>query len=84
MSLPPQDLRAQTATLELQRNRAELRAVLEPPEKGPRDAFPRSATFRWLVNNLTPRSIASTAMAAALARVPFGKLIGKALFGRRN
>ena len=84
MSLPPQDLRAQTATLELQRTRAELRTVFEPHEQGPRDAFPRSATFRWLMNHLTPRSIASTAMAAVLVRVPFGKLIGKALFGRRN
>jgi hypothetical protein len=84
MSLEIQDPRAQAATLVLQHTRAELRAVLEPPGSGPRDAFPRSATFRWLMNHLTPSSIASTVMAAALVRVPFGQIIGKALFGRKN
>ena len=84
MTVELQDARIQSARLVLQRNRAELRAALEaaPPDR--RDTFPRSATFRWLIEHLTPRSLASTAMAAALVRVPFGSLIGSALFGRRN
>ena len=84
MSLEAEDARAQAAALVLQRNRAEMRAQLGPRPPETRDAFPRSATFRWLVDHFTLRSIASTAMAAALSRVPFGQIIGKAMFNRKN
>ena len=82
MSAEPQDARAQSAALTMQRNRAELRAVFAPANEATRDQFPRSATFRWVARHLTPRALASTAMAAALVRVPFGRLLGQVLFER--
>lgn len=76
--------RAQAATLVMQQNRADLRAVfLEPAEVKP-DSFPRSATLRWVLARLTPRAIAWTALTTVLARLPFGHLLGSAVFGRRN
>lgn len=84
MNAELRDAKVQSARLALERNRAELRAALEPAPLTRHDTFPRSATFRWLTEHVTPRALASTAMAAALGRVPFGRLIGNALFSHRN
>jgi hypothetical protein len=80
MTPPPgSDPRAQQATLAMERNRQQFRAALAPPSAAEADAFPRSATFRWIAAHLSARSLAST---AALVRVPFGRLLGKVLFDR--
>jgi hypothetical protein len=82
------DLRAAVAVLTMERNRAEVRAILDP--RGAADGgtgaavFPRSATFRWLMTRVTGRSIASTVMGAAMAKIPFGRLIAGTVFGRRH
>ena len=83
MNSDARDARAQLASLTLQRTRAELRAVVDPPAAGG-DTFPRSATFRWLVGHLTPRALATTALTAAATRIPFGRLISGVLFARRR
>jgi hypothetical protein len=88
MTREDSDLRAAVAVLTMERNRAEFRAILDP--RGLANggagaaAFPRSATFRWLMTRVTGRSIASTVMGAALAKVPFGRLIAGTVFGRRH
>jgi hypothetical protein len=82
MPPPGSDPRAQQATLAMERNRQQFRAALAPPSAAEADAFPRSATFRWIAAHLSARSLASTAAAAALVRVPFGRLLGKVLFDR--
>ncbi len=84
MNADLRDARVESASLVLERNRAELRAVLEPDAPEVRDRFPRSATVRWIIGHLSPRSLAMTALTAAIARVPFGRLLGGALFGRRH
>jgi hypothetical protein len=82
------DLRAAIAVLTMQRNRAEIRAILDPrgAAGGGSGAavFPRSATFRWLMTRITGRSIASTVMGAALAKIPYGRLIAGTLFAWRH
>ena len=75
---------ADAAALVMERNRVELRAVFSEPADGPADVFPRSATLRWVLARLTPRAIAWTALTTVMARVPFGHLLGSALFGRRR
>lgn len=66
----PVDLRARSARATLQQNREELRAAFAAPAAR-RDAFPRSATFRWLSAHVTPRALASTALSAAVLRRSF-------------
>jgi hypothetical protein len=66
----------------MERNRQQFRAAWAAPSAADADAFPRSATFRWIAAHLSGRSLASTAAAAALVRVPFGRLLGKVLFDR--
>ena len=77
-------LRAEAATLVMQKNRADLRVVFLEPADVASDSFPRSATLRWVLARLTPRAIAWTVLTTALARIPFAQLLGSALFGRRN
>jgi hypothetical protein len=81
------DLRAAIAVLTMQRNRAEVRQIVDPcGANGGTGAasFPRSATFRWLLTRVTGRSIASTVMTFALARIPLGRLLGRMVFHRRD
>jgi hypothetical protein len=82
------ELRAAVAVLTMQRNRAEVMAILDPrgAAGGGTGAavFPRSATFRWLMSRITGRSIASTVMGAALAKVPYGRLIAGTLIALRH
>lgn len=83
MNTEESERRAQLAALTLARTREELRATMASPEPDP-NRFPRSATFRWLSNHLTPRTLAMTALTAALARVPFGRLISAVVFARKR
>lgn len=77
------DPRAQAAVLALRRNREELRAALTgdrpPPQNG---GFPRSATFRWLTTHVNARSLATTALTAALLRPPWLQLLGRVVLSR--
>jgi hypothetical protein len=82
MTPEPRDARAVSAALVMQQNRDQLRAVFEPAAEP--DRFPRSATFRWIAGHLTPQALASTALAAVAVRIPFARLLGQALFGRRH
>jgi hypothetical protein len=77
------DARAQLASLTLQRTRAEFRSVMDPSLLD-EDVFPRSVTFRWLTSHLTPRALATTALTAAVIRLPFGRLISSVLLARRR
>lgn len=76
-------LRAELAAMTLARTRAEMRDVMLLPGSDP-NRFPRSATFRWLGSHLTPRSLAMTALTAALTRLPYGRLISAAVFARKR
>jgi hypothetical protein len=72
--------RAEAALLTLQRTRVEFQALMRPPEVA---TFPRSVTFRWLLNGSTGRWVAATVISAALSRVPAGRLLAQWLFRRR-
>jgi hypothetical protein len=60
--------RAHAARLTLEQNREELRAAFAAPACASGQAFPRSATFRWLTSHLNARSLASAALAALMVR----------------
>lgn len=68
--------------LTLQRDREELLAALAATAATAPGGFPRSATFRWLIAHVTPRSLASTALMAALFRPPLLQLLGRIVFSR--
>jgi hypothetical protein len=76
------DARAQTALLALRRNREDLLAALSRPGAVAAGGFPRSATFRWLTTHVTARSLASTALTAALLRPPWIQLLGRYVLSR--
>ncbi|MFI4879937.1 MAG: hypothetical protein ACHQD6_05670 [Steroidobacterales bacterium] len=78
------DPRVQAALLELRRNRAELLAALRPPVAAGAGEFPRSATFRWLMTHVTARSLATTALTAAVLRPPWIQLISRFVFNRNR
>jgi hypothetical protein len=82
VSTPSPDPRAQAALLALQRNREELLAALAPTDASASGGFPRSATFRWLMAHVTARSLASTALTAALFRPSLIQLLGRIVFNR--
>lgn len=74
----------QAALAELRRNRAELLAVLSPSAARGADEFPRSATFRWLTAHVSARSLATTALTAAVLRPPWLQLISRFVFNRNR
>lgn len=76
------DPRVQAALLTLRRNREELLAALAPSGAPAAGGFPRSATFRWLMSHVTARSLASTALTAALLRPPWIQLLSRFVFNR--
>lgn len=77
------DPRAQAALDELRRTRAELLAALSPVARGAGE-FPRSATFRWLMTHVTARSLATTALTAAVLRPPWIQLISRFVFNSKR
>ncbi len=86
MTIPSQS-RAAGAARTLERNRAEARSLLLPSETDTADkpnVFPRSNTFRWLLNRSVGRQLASALVTGALSRLPVGQLIGTWLFRRRK
>jgi hypothetical protein len=74
----------QAALLTLRRNREELLAALNPSGAAANGGFPRSATFRWLLSHVTARSLASTALTAALLRPPWIQLLSRFVFNRNR
>jgi len=69
--------------LALRRNREELLAALAPPSAAfAAGGFPRSATFRWLMTHVTARSLASTALTAALFRPSLLRLLARIVFNK--
>jgi hypothetical protein len=78
------ELRAAAARLTLERDREELRQSLGPREGRSTTGFPRSATFRWVLGHLTPRSLASTALTAAMMRPGLLQFIGRWALSRRR
>src|SRR5579863_5752334 len=78
------DPRAQAALLTLRRDREELLAALNPSAAGANGGFPRSATFRWLMTHVTARSLASTALTAALLRPPWIQLLSRFVLNRNR
>lgn len=60
--------------LQMERNRAELRAAFLPPAQDGR--FPRSATFRWVAKRVSGGSIAAAVLGAAVAPSPWMRLLG--------
>jgi hypothetical protein len=77
------ELRAAAARLTLERDREELRQSLQG-EQPRATAFPRSATFRWVIGHLSPRSLASSALTAALMRPGLLPVLAKWAFTRRR
>ena len=78
------DARAHAARLTLQRDRDELRAAFLQDESHPHSGFPRSATFRWITEHVNARSLASTAMTAALFRPSLLQMLASLLHVRRS
>jgi hypothetical protein len=68
--------------LALRRNREELLAALAPSAASAAGGFPRSATFRWLMTHVTARSLASTALTAALFRPSLIQLLARIVFNK--
>jgi hypothetical protein len=77
------ELRAAAARLTLERDREELRQSLQSDHR-PAGGFPRSATFRWVLGHLSPRSLASTAVTAALMRPGLMRFAARWVFARRR
>lgn len=84
MSAQLPDARAQAAILELRRNRAELLTAFGPPVAREAGEFPRSATFRWLTTHVNARSLATTALTAAVLRPPWLQLISMFVFNKNR
>jgi hypothetical protein len=78
------ELRAAAARLTLERDREELRQSLQKDGMRPAGGFPRSATFRWVLGHLSPRSLASTALTAALMRPGLMQFAARWVFARRR
>jgi hypothetical protein len=78
------ELRAAAARLTLERDREELRQSLGNPEGRAANGFPRSATFRWVLGHLSLRSLASTALTAAVMRPGLLQFIGRWALARRR
>ena len=76
------DPRAQAAVLALQRNREELLAALTGSAAPANGGFPRSATFRWLTTHVSARSLATSALTAAVLRPPWLQLLGRFVLNR--
>ncbi|MBV9343763.1 MAG: hypothetical protein JO341_03660 [Gammaproteobacteria bacterium] len=76
MKRQPAAASAHDALLQLRRDREELRRVLartSAREQG----FPRSRTFRWLQQHVTPRSVLSGAVTALMMRPALlGRVLG--------
>ena len=84
MSAQVPDPRAQAALLTLRRNREELLAALNPSVAPANGGFPRSATFRWLMAHVSARSLASSALTAALLRPPWIQLLSRFVLNRNR
>ena len=81
----PMDSRAAAARLTLERDRQELRRTLGTvPGEQQAGAFPRSATFRWLIGHFNARALASTALTVAMTRPGVLPLVGSWLLSRRR
>jgi hypothetical protein len=78
------ELRAAAARLTLERDREELRQSLAGPAGRSAAGFPRSATFRWVLRHLSVRSLASTALTAAMVRPGLLHFIGRWALTRRR
>jgi hypothetical protein len=78
------ELRAAAARLTLERDREELRRSLQDGEVRASGGFPRSATFRWVLGHLSPRSLVSTAVTAALMRPGLMQFAARWVFSRRR
>jgi hypothetical protein len=84
MSTPLSDSRADAARQVLEQDRAQLRREFLSQGQGAARGFPRSATFRWIIGHLSARSIASTALSAAMMRPALVQLAGRWLLSRRR
>jgi hypothetical protein len=82
MRPPTPDPRAQAAMIAMRRNREELLATFAaaPSENG---EFPRSATLRWLMAQLSTRSLVSTVLTTALLRPQWLRLLVQIFLARR-
>jgi hypothetical protein len=80
---PSMELRAAAARLTLERDREELRQSLGGRAAGSTPGFPRSATFRWILSHLSARSLASTALTAAMMRPGLLRFVGRWALMRR-
>jgi hypothetical protein len=86
MRPPTPDPRAQAAIATMRRNREELVAAFAPGAAGAASEngeFPRSATFRWLMEQLSARSLVSTALATVLLRPQWLRLLARVFLARR-
>ena len=81
---PSMELRAAAARLTLERDREELRRSLGSSANAGADTFPRSATFRWIASHLSARSLASTALTAAVMKPGLTRFIARWALNRRR
>lgn len=88
----PPDSRLQPALEALERNRELFRARFLSEQPGPtgahEEAFPRSATLRWLLGGGRPGLLASLVIQALTMKYPAGRvlcdLLLKRWFGKRR
>lgn len=86
MRPPTPDPRAQAAMIAMRRNREELLAAFAadaPGETRENGEFPRSATLRWLMAQLSTRSLVSTVLTTALLRPQWLRLLVQIFLARR-
>ena len=80
------EVRTRAVLGDMQRTRDELRALFEPygsPIDGkPHSVFPRSRTFRWLLNHPIGRLTTSALVSGVLSRLPIGRFLARWAFGK--
>ena len=73
---------------DMQRTRDELRALFEPYgniiEGKPHSVFPRSRTFRWLLNHPIGRLTTSALVSGVLSRLPIGRILARRASGKNR
>lgn len=80
-------LHTQAVIVEMQRTRDELQSLFLPTDTAiegvSRRVYPRSRTFRWMLNHPLGRLAGSALISGALSRLPIGRFLARWIFRNR-